>query len=175
MRPVKRRKPPEFDSFWLNQQEELPVKDSDLRLRSYACIEAMVKIEGRSILKAAVEVADVLGRAGRRGGQGADRLPGSIEGIRIAYYEVRALGSRTMPISLWFMDFLGWRDWVLSSDEFTISFALQKYQERLPRMRARRLAGLMIEMRNDPDQAARNAVWRESQQPGSWSCFVPEP
>ena len=80
-----------------------------------------------------------------------------------------------MPISLWFMDFLGWRDWALSSDEFTISFALQKYQERLPRMRARRLAGLMIEMRNDPDQAARNAVWRESQQPGSWSCFVPEP
>ena len=77
----------------------------------------------------AVEVASVLGRAGRRRGQEADGLPGSIEGIRIAYYEVRAPGACTLPLSMWFMDFFGWRDWVLSSDDFTIGFAVQKYQE----------------------------------------------
>jgi hypothetical protein len=154
----------------------------------------------------------------------ADVLSKKREGIRIAYYEVRkAFKGRIWPLSLWLMGFYGWRDWVLSSDDFTICFALQEYQERLAaaadgpkcwwhyspefghetfqdrlarfrerrpgslvieirkyrerfaRFRARRLAALMIEMRQDPIQAARNAAWRESQQPGSWSCFVPEP
>jgi hypothetical protein len=132
-----------------------------LRERSYACIEALVKIGRYSKDKAAVEVADVLGK--------------KREGIRVAYYEARrAFKGRTLPLSMWFMSFFSWRDWVLSSDDFTISFALQKYLERFSRSRARRLAALMIEMRRDQTQAARNAVWRESQQPGVCS-FVPEP
>jgi hypothetical protein len=96
-------------------------------------------------------------------------------GIRTDYYYLqRVFRDCTLPVSMWFMDFFSWRDWVLSSDDFTIWFALQKYQERFARNRARRIAALMIEMRQDPIQAARNAVWRESDQPGS-CCFVPEP
>ena len=201
VRPAKRRRPPQFDSFWLARGgwtitttaasgsrppqlakqtrktfASLPIRDSDLRERSYACIEALVKIGRYNTSKAAVEVAGVLGytRSVRvRLGEG--RSMKGLGGIRTDYYYLqRVFRDCTLPVSMWFMDFFSWRDWVLSSDDFTIWFALQKYQERFSLNRARRLAALMIEMRQDPIQAARNAVWRASQQPGS-CIFVPEP
>jgi hypothetical protein len=162
---VKRGQTPRFDSFGLERSGKLPIRDSDLRERSYACIEALVKIGGYSIDKAAAEVADVLGR----------KTSSKAGGIRVGYYEVRkTFRGRTVPLSIWFIDFFGWRDWVLSSDDFTIWFALQRYQERFARIRARRIAALMIEMRSDPVQAARNTVWHEASAPGCRS-FVPEP
>src|ERR1035437_7065939 len=187
VRPAKRRQPPQFDSFWLNrggwpitttatsggQPPQLAkqtrktfdrlIRDSDLRERSYAGIEALVKIGEYSKYKAAAEVADLLGRGEKT------------ETIREAYYAVRrAFRDCTWPLSLWFMDFFSWRDWVLSSDDFTIQFFAEKYLERFTRNRARRILALMIEMRQDPIQAARNAVWHQVQQPGL-HVFVPEP
>jgi hypothetical protein len=149
----------------MDRQGRLPIRDSDLRERSWACIEALVKIARNSKDKAAAEVAGVLGR----------KTSSQVAGIRVAYYEVRKTsGGRILPLSMWSIEFFGWRDWVRSSDDLTIWFALQKYQERFARIRARRLEALMTAMRRDPVQAARNAVWHEAGQPGSES-FVPEP
>src|ERR1035437_3536287 len=191
VRPAKRRRPPQFNSFWLarggwtitttaasgrqppqlakqtrNTFDSLPIRDSDLQERSYVCIEALFKIGRYNKSKAAVKVAKVLG----------DVLGKRREVIRTDYYAVRARALRgcTLPLSMWFMNFFSWRDWVLSSDDFTIQFFAEKYLERFTRNRARRILALMIEMRQDPIQAARNAVWRASQQPGS-CIFVPEP
>ena len=200
VRPAKRRRPPQFDSFWLErggwtvtttatsgrQPPQLAkqtrktsdrlIRDSDLRERSFACIEALVKIGKYNVSKAAVEVADVLGYTQSvRVRLGEGRSMKGLGGIRTDYYYIRRVfRDCILPVSMWFMHFFSWRDWVLSSDDFTIWFALQKYQERFPRHLARRIAALMIEMRQDPIQAARNAVWRASQQPGS-CIFVPEP
>jgi len=165
VRPTKRRRTAYFESFWIRRQGGLPIRDSDLRERSYTCIEAMIRIARNSKNKAAAEVAELLGR----------KKSSDVEAIRVAYYEVRRTHrGRILPLSMWFMGFFSWRDWVLSSDIFTITFALQKYQERFGQLRARRLAFLMSEMRRDPVQAARNAVWHEAGRPGS-ECFVPEP
>ena len=200
VRPAKRRRPPQFDSFWLarggvtvtttatsgGQPPQLAkqtrktfdrlIRDSDLRERSFACIEALVKIGKYNVSKAAVEVADVLGYTQSvRVRLGEGRSMKGLGGIRTDYYYIRRVfRDCILPVSMWFMHFFSWRDWVLSSDDFTIWFALQKYQERFSRRLARRIAALMIEMRQDPIQAARNAVWRASQQPGS-CIFVPEP
>jgi hypothetical protein len=58
--------------------------------------------------------------------------------------------------------------------DVAVGVALQKYQERFARIRARRLAALIIEMRKNPIQAAQNAVWHQVQQPGL-DVFVSEP
>ena len=124
VRPAKRRRPPQLAKQTRKTSDRL-IRDSDLRERSFACIEALVKIGGYNKSEAAVEVADVLGYTRRvrvRFGEG--RSIKGLEGIRTDYYYVRRVfRGCTLPVSMWFMLFFSWRDWVLSSDDFTIWFA----------------------------------------------------
>jgi hypothetical protein len=90
MRPAKRRRPPKFDSFWLERKGKLPLRDTDVRERSYACIEALVKIGRYSIAKAAEEVAAVPGQktSSARDSRSLLRGPRSLQRSYLATFNV---------------------------------------------------------------------------------------
>ena len=162
--PAGKRQTRLLEGFWLRPVYR-PLRESDLRERVFTCIEALRVVGKKPVNKAAATVAAL--HAGRH----SDRY---VEVIRNAYYEVRRSKAFRMPPSMWFIHFFGWRDWVISSDEFTLAFALSEYRDKFSRARTGRLAQLMNAIRRDPIQIAQNNLWRESQQPGSRS-FIPDP
>ena len=128
------------------------LRSSDSSERHFICIEAWHKIRGVSIQTAAAHVATELGK----------RTDREVEVIRNGYYEFRRRCRLLRGLlELWISSFFSWRDWVLSSDESTIQFALTKYREKYGRARMIPMAKLMNTIRRDPAQAVHNLAWRE--------------
>jgi hypothetical protein len=108
-------------------------------MRRFFCIEALKKIGGLNTYKAA---AVVVGKSPSE----------SVEGIRRAYYEVR---SRCIPandglLGILFMQYISWRNWVLSLDEERLRSYLARYRQGHGALLGQQLAALILRIRRDP-------------------------
>lgn len=157
--PSGKRQTRPFAGFWVEWGGKPAFRKSDAQERYYVCIEALHKLGQVPIQKAAAYVAAVVGK-------GTDR---AVEVIRDGYYGFRQ--HRHLSLELWVSMFFSWRDWVLSSDAFTIGFALARYYEKHGPARMERMAELMSAIHEDPAQSARNAAWREGSEnrSGQWN------
>jgi hypothetical protein len=146
--PCGKRQTQPMSGFWMNRQGKLGIRRSDGRLRRAACIEALTTIGKERVEKAAARVAKTLG-----GLQTAKH----IAVIRVDYYETR----RTAPdaLRLFIPSFVSWRDWVLTADDQTLQFALDRYASAFGRRRRKSLAKLFTAIRNDSIQLDRNRAW----------------
>jgi hypothetical protein len=132
--------------FWMSRSGASGMRRSDGRLRRNVCIEALRRVGGMSIDKAASQVASILGKG----------TTAEVNAIRVAYYQ-RPPGQQSRHP--FFFQFLDWRKWVFESDEETIQFVLDDYERQFTEPSRQCLAELMDDLRGDPEQRTRNRSW----------------
>ena len=122
-------------------------------------MQALVELTGMRVQEAACEIASVLG----------SNTSKSVEKIRVGYYDFgRMLEEEGAEVSSGdlgplLIGFFAWRDWVLSSDEDTLDFAVELYRKKHGKSRSDRVAELFENMRGKPTQIRANQSWLEEQ------------
>jgi hypothetical protein len=134
------------NGFWMSRTGKTGMRGSDGRLRRNVCIDALREIGGKSVDKAASEVATTMGR----------RTASWVSRIRVDYYQRRP--ERAVR-NMFFSQFISWREWVVESSEETLEFILGFYGREFGQNRRRRLTALIEKIRQDPEQKARNRRW----------------
>ena len=142
----KRQREP-MNGFWMSGQLKAGMRGSDGRLRSAVCIEALRRVGGMSVGKAAAAVAVY------RGGK---RTAAKVQVLRVGYYECRP---DTVSWDFFVGQFLHLREWALQLDEEALEHLLELYQRSFGKPRRRALAACIQRLRNDPVQRARHHSW----------------
>ena len=155
--PSGKRQTAPLKGMWMALQGTRGMQLSDRRLRWAVCVEALRRVRGLSVDKAAAEIAAVLGQGSAK----------QVNVIRVAYYE-----RRRRHVAHWdqfFFAFLRWRRWVLESDEETIQVALRTCPPYMGTLRgANSLPRLIVCVRN-PVRNSGTAVgcWRRESYSGT--------
>jgi hypothetical protein len=143
--PAKRQTHP-MNGLWMSRMGAKGMRESDAVVRRNVCIEALCKVGGMSIDKAAADVATRLGR----------HTSAQANVIRVGYHERKP---RTIRWEMFFAQFLSFRAWVLQAGESELRLALDRRERDRGESCRERLGELFRDLKRDPNQRNQNLNW----------------